>query len=284
MWRCSCSCRSSFASARSASICSSTRRRTERRPDCMGEGARQDVVRRGRPQPGHLRVRGSSPKASASCSGMSTSYKGVTPDMFDSATEVAMLENRRSTSTIVALGNAVVGGEAWSGRDGAPVEVRSATSRADELASIATKAEGALVQQYVAMFMFIYSLRVRIAPEQFLDDPARTRRIAVAIGAPSRERQVAPVARHVESGDMGRRWRFTTQVWRDSSGRRSAALKSGGSVSLSYFFASLLVRTYCARRAGPTPSCETAFTTMRCQPNALHGSPPNRRSGRGTPF
>jgi hypothetical protein len=71
--------------------------------------------------------------------------KGVTPDMFDSATEVAMLENRRSTSTIVALGNAVVGGEAWSGREGAPVEVRSATSRADELATIVANAEGALV-------------------------------------------------------------------------------------------------------------------------------------------
>ena len=71
--------------------------------------------------------------------------KGITPDLFDSAREVAMLENRRSTSTIVALGNAVVGGEAWSGRDGAPVEVRSATSRADELATIAANAEGALV-------------------------------------------------------------------------------------------------------------------------------------------
>ncbi len=71
--------------------------------------------------------------------------KGITPDLFDSVTEVAMLENRRSTSIIVALGNAVVGGEAWSGRDGAPVEVRSATSRADELATIAANAEGALV-------------------------------------------------------------------------------------------------------------------------------------------
>ena len=30
--------------------------------------------------------------------------KGITPDLFDSAREVAMLENRRSTSTIVALG------------------------------------------------------------------------------------------------------------------------------------------------------------------------------------
>lgn len=45
----------------------------------------------------------------------------------------------------LALGNAVVGGEAWSAREGASVEVRSATPRADELATVVANAKGALV-------------------------------------------------------------------------------------------------------------------------------------------
>ena len=89
--------------------------------------------------------RGSAPEGIGELLRHVQGLKGVTPDMFDSTPEVVMLENRRSTSTIVSLGNAVVDGEAWSGREGVPVEVHSATSRVDELAAIVERAQGALV-------------------------------------------------------------------------------------------------------------------------------------------
>jgi len=71
---------------------------------------------------------------------------GETPDMFSGySPQFEMLENRRSTHTVVALGNALSGAHAWTSRTGAPVQIVQKPSRQDELEAIANHAAGALV-------------------------------------------------------------------------------------------------------------------------------------------
>lgn len=99
----------------------------------------------GDPHQALYEFRGSVPEGMTEMLRHVQAVKGVTPDMFDSAQEVAMVENRRSTSAIVALGNAVVGGVAWSSKTGDPIEVFSSSSRAAELEMVTRHAAGAMV-------------------------------------------------------------------------------------------------------------------------------------------
>lgn len=88
--------------------------------------------------------RGSMPNSMAELWRYIESQQG-TLDMFGATARISIQENRRSTSQIVAFGNALCDAKAYATRNGAPIQVDCMPRRSEELEAVASVAAGALV-------------------------------------------------------------------------------------------------------------------------------------------